>query len=616
MVLLALAFGWHRAGRPPGAIWAAALGLPLHLVVLSTGGLASPLLPLFILWYLPLIWLWPPRHITALGAMALAWVLLVQVWTGTLEVELAVEAALTFTGGVLPAWVLERARRRDLAPGTELDRILGSTNSGAETEGEAEASHRVAELAATLERVRNSLGSWRAVLWEIDAEADRARPRLVSGGAWPPTVGLTGDPMRLAWDESLTLRLETPPRWAIGSSRACIVPVERPGEYSAILTLEYRDNNLFPTAQALEETAAQLRAYLDMQREAARATAAREQFSTIVALLRRLPQKFEPEEFAAELARATREFTGMSGAAVARWEQDVGHLLALDSDDGGVPLGTAFGSLESEMAIAIRNVTTLIRQRGRGEGNLLPIIAPGERWHAEPRTIAVIPLHGMATGMVGVLALWSAEPMRIDNDQIEILQMVAPYAAMQLHQIQIYRPLREFAERDALTGLYNRRVFDDRMKSEEAHFLRYRRPTALLVLDVDHFKAINDSLGHEAGDAVLRALGSLLRAAVRGADLVARLGGEEFVVLLPETALAGALEIAQRLRRQVETMVVEWQGSTIEVRVSVGVAACPECAPSPQALLTAADAAVYASKNAGRNRVTAAPYGVFHGQNG
>lgn len=610
IVLGAIAFGWLRAGRPQNGWWAAPLGLPIHLLVISTGGVDSPFLVLFIPWLLLPTWIWPFRAIAVLGASALVWVVVVQALTAGLELWATIETVLVFLVGILPAWVLQRARRRDIEPVTELDRLLGvEAREGEEGEGASDdSSRRAEELSAALDRARVTLGGWRAVLWEVDVEADRARPRLVSGGPWPMAVPLTGDPILLAWEDSLTLRLETPPRWASGSARACIVPIERPGEFTAILTVEYQEDTLFPTAQLLEETAAQLRAFLDMQREAALATAARERFSTIVALLRRLPQRTDAEGFAQELAAAARDFTGFSGAAVARWEEDVGHLIAIDGDDGTIAPGTVIGAMESEMAFAARHVTTIIRQRELGETGTLPVIAPGERWHARPRTIIIVPLHGMANGVVGVLALWNAEPVRIDPDEIEILQMAAPYAAMQLHQIQVYGPLKEFAERDALTGLYNRRVFDDRMQVEEAHFLRYRRPTALLILDVDHFKRINDTYGHEAGDAVLKALGGLLRAAVRGSDLVARLGGEEFVVLLPETPLAGALEIAQRLRQQVEAMVVEWQGRGIPVRISVGVAACPECASSPATLLQAADAALYASKEAGRNRVTAAPY--------
>lgn len=621
VVLGALLFGWFRAGRPQSGLWAAAIGLPLHLLLLPSGGLDSPLLPLFLPWLLLLAWLWPRHQVAMLGVAIFAWVVTIEAWTGGVEITRVLEAVLICVWGILPAWAFEYFRSRDPVQGDEVGHLLGDpgretlyrTLHGVqhETAGETatEATLRVEELKAALERVRISLGGWRAVLWEVDTEADRAWPRLVSGGARPPAVVLTGDPLRLARDDALTLRLETPPRWASGASRVCIVPLTRPGEYDVLLTIEYLADGLFPAAQLLEETAAQLRAFLDMQREAARASAAREHFGKIVTLIRRLPQHAEPVEFAKELAEAAREITGMSGAAVARWDHDVGHLLACVGTDGGMPPGATFRGLESEMALAVAQITTLIRQRERGEWGVLPIIAPGERWLAEPRTVYVVPLHSISSGIEGVLALWHTEPVRAEPASVEIIELLAPYAAMQLHQIHAYGALQRLADHDALTGLLNRRVFEERMQREEEHFLRYRRPTSLLILDVDHFKRINDTFGHAAGDAVLKALASLLRSTVRGADLVARLGGEEFVVLLPETPLAGAVEIAQRLRREVETMIVEWQSTPIEVRISVGVAACPECTSSPSALMTAADAALYASKNAGRNQVTAAPYG-------
>jgi diguanylate cyclase (GGDEF)-like protein len=616
VVLLALGFGWLRAGRPPSGAWAAAIGLPLHLALLPSGGLSSPLLPLLIPWFLLLTWLWPFLRLVALGIAVFTWMAIVQFWTGGIGAGMLLEAGLVIMAGVLPAWALDRMRQHTLTQAPDLGRILGEMESQVPPGVGTETSRRIEELAATLDRTRRTLGGWRAVLWEIDSEADRAYPRLVSGGAMPPTVSLTGDPMRLARDDSLILRLETPPRWAAGSTRACIIPIDKPDEYDALLTVEYRGEGLFPTAQTLEMTAAQLSAFLDMQREAARASATRAHFSAIIKLLRELPDTLQPTEFAALLARAAREFTGMTGAAVARWDQDVGHLLALDGDDGGAPVGSAFTGLESEMAFAAGRATTLVRQRERGERRILPVIAPGERWHSEPRTIIVVPLYSVSSGVVGVLALWSTDPVRADPDQIEVIETMAPYAAMQLQHIQAYGPLRQLADHDPLTGLSNRRVFDERIEREEEHFLRYRRPASLLILDVDHFKRINDTFSHEAGDAVLKALAHLLRTTVRGTDLAARFGGEEFVVLLPETPLAGALEIAERLRRQVETMIVEWQNTPIEVRISIGVAACPECAATPGALLPAADAALYTSKNNGRNRVTAAPYAVFHGDNG
>jgi diguanylate cyclase (GGDEF)-like protein len=616
VVLAALVFAWLRVGRPRTGGWIAALGLPLHLVLIPSGGLGSPLLPLLFPWLLLLTWIWPRRRIAVVSLAVLAWLVLIQLWNGGVEVAELLEAVLVCAGGILPAWTLDTYRRLHLPPGGAMGRLLGDPAHATHDDAATSANRRFDELVAALDRARRSLGAWRAVLWEIDIDRDRAWPRLVSGGDWPPAVSLTGDPLRLAREDNLVLRLETPPRWATGSSRACIVPLARPGEYDVILTVEYDADGLFPAAQHLEETAAQLRAFLDMQREAARASAAREHFGKIIALLRRIPQQMEPAEFAAELAEAMREFTGMSGAAVARWDQDVGHLLACVGDDGGMPPGATFGVHESEMALAAASITTLVRQREHSERDALPVIAPGERWLAEPRTILVVPLHGSTSGLVGVLAVWDSQPAAVKTEQVAIVELLAPYAAMQMQQIHAYGPLQKLADHDALTGLYNRRVFDERMQREEEHFLRYRRPTSLLILDVDHFKRINDTFGHAAGDAVLKALASLLRSALRGADLVARLGGEEFVILLPETALAGAIEIAQRLRRQVETMVVEWQDTPIDVRVSVGVAACPECTASPGTLLNAADAALYASKHAGRNQVTAAPYAIASGENG
>src|SRR5690606_31481954 len=97
-------------------------------------------------------------------------------------------------------------------------------------------------------------------------------------------------------------------------------------------------------------------------------------------------------------------------------------------------------------------------------------------------------------------------PTPVDDEQLEILKVVVPYAAMLLHQLQLYGPLQEFAERDPLTGLYNRRVFEERLAAEDARFLRYGRATSLLILDIDHFKEINDTHGHEAGDVALKAL--------------------------------------------------------------------------------------------------------------
>lgn len=170
----------------------------------------------------------------------------------------------------------------------------------------------------------------------------------------------------------------------------------------------------------------------------------------------------------------------------------------------------------------------------------------------------------------------------------------------------VSRKLYERAVRDRLTGLYNRSFFDERLEAEHGSAWRHGLPLALIMLDIDHFKQVNDTWGHEAGDAALRAVGALLEAAVREVDIAARFGGEEFVVLLPETTMDGAKEFAERLRRRVEDEVVTWKDQVIPLSVSLGVSAVPECVTDPAELLQSADAALYQAKIAGRNRVVTA----------
>jgi diguanylate cyclase (GGDEF)-like protein len=172
---------------------------------------------------------------------------------------------------------------------------------------------------------------------------------------------------------------------------------------------------------------------------------------------------------------------------------------------------------------------------------------------------------------------------------------------------------RERALHDALTGLYNRRYFWRRLDDEVAFARRHGRPLALLVGDLDRFKGVNDAHGHAAGDEVLRAVAAALMEVRRRGDTVARIGGEEFAVILPETDAAEAVRVAERMRQAVAAL--SFQPDLLEARpfavtISVGAAAAPPTASlGAAALLAAADAAMYRAKQAGRNRVEAGALG-------
>jgi diguanylate cyclase (GGDEF)-like protein len=176
-------------------------------------------------------------------------------------------------------------------------------------------------------------------------------------------------------------------------------------------------------------------------------------------------------------------------------------------------------------------------------------------------------------------------------------------------QVEVIERLRavlaEEAVRDPLTGLHNRRHLDRALDADLA-----RRPRtgqlALLVVDIDHFKRVNDRFGHAAGDRVLTTVAGTLSAAVRDGDTAARLGGEEFVVVLPGAGREQALARAEQVRREVAAARHLLDGETVGVTVSIGVAVCPAVGASRDELLGAADRALYSAKAAGRDRVLAA----------
>jgi diguanylate cyclase (GGDEF)-like protein len=168
------------------------------------------------------------------------------------------------------------------------------------------------------------------------------------------------------------------------------------------------------------------------------------------------------------------------------------------------------------------------------------------------------------------------------------------------------RRLRELATIDGLTGTLNRRAFMRFADAELAVARRYGRQLSILMLDADHFKKVNDTHGHDAGDAVLRALSATCRTALRDVDLLGRLGGEEFAVALPETPRGAAIAVADRVRMALAALEVPTGAKVLTFTVSIGVASLSEPTDTIERLLTAADKALYAAKQAGRNRVVAA----------
>ena len=215
------------------------------------------------------------------------------------------------------------------------------------------------------------------------------------------------------------------------------------------------------------------------------------------------------------------------------------------------------------------------------------------------RSVLAVPLL-VGERVVGVLSLQSRRPRAYDEHQLSVLATIAQQAAVAVENAHHYT----LATIDSLTGLHLRDYFFRRFEEEYKRVKRYAGAFSILMLDLDGFKEINDHHGHLAGDRYLRALGAAIRTRMRGADLACRYGGDEFCILLPETDLAGARPIAERLRLALARLVVDVEGASLRTTVSIGIASYPEHDTGEiKGLLRRADQALYQAKRAGRDRV-------------
>lgn len=194
-----------------------------------------------------------------------------------------------------------------------------------------------------------------------------------------------------------------------------------------------------------------------------------------------------------------------------------------------------------------------------------------------------------------------------------VMSLALVLLAMAMHltmaamlMLRLIQRLRHLSMHDALTGLLNRRAFGLRLDTERVRQQRHPGPMALLAVDLDHFKAVNDRWGHAAGDAVLVAAAQVLDGAARRLDATARMGGEEFALLLPGTDLAGANQLAERLLDAFRSLTVAFEGELLHITASIGAAVCDDPAEDAEELFRRADRALYLAKTGGRDRVVCA----------
>ncbi|MGQ9927242.1 MAG: diguanylate cyclase [Chloroflexaceae bacterium] len=240
-----------------------------------------------------------------------------------------------------------------------------------------------------------------------------------------------------------------------------------------------------------------------------------------------------------------------------------------------------------------------------------------ERWFgAEPfgegeqptGSLLAVPLY-VGGRPIGALSVQAEASNAYTSADLDALEMLAATAVIAIQNARLFRQVQQLATLDALTGLTNRRHFLELAYYEIERAKRYHHPLSLLMIDVDHFKQFNDTYGHLVGDQALRAVSARLRDNLRENDVIGRFGGEEFIVLLPETGNEQALQVAERLRGAINAQPIATDEGEVGVSVSIGVASCTFTRQplSVEQLLKRADDALYVAKRRGRNQIQVAP---------
>jgi diguanylate cyclase (GGDEF)-like protein len=310
-----------------------------------------------------------------------------------------------------------------------------------------------------------------------------------------------------------------------------------------------------------------------------------------------------PDALAASLCTTALEVTSASEAALVRWDaaSGTGEVQYASGDFGVgpgfrvVPDSLVARACVDGLPMVLEDAASLRRNE---------VFGPGDGF-TRAGSAAVIPIVRDDV-CLGAIVIAAAEQGAISHDEARNVGLLGAIGSTALEIVWEIEEVDRRARIDALTGLANRRAFEEHLQRIIAETDRFGGCGSLVLVDVDHFKSVNDTYGHQAGDQVLRQIARVLSEGVRTVDVCARYGGEELAILLPQTGLQGACELADRLREAIASRVVRVGGEEIRVTASFGVASYPDPVKVRESLFPAADRALYAAKHDGRNCVRSA----------
>ncbi len=278
----------------------------------------------------------------------------------------------------------------------------------------------------------------------------------------------------------------------------------------------------------------------------------------------------------------------------------VDHSEALRADISDL-VGTTFESNQGLVSMVVNNRHYLPFGGHFRDGT--SVVFTKEQRFEEMKSMLVMPLV-VQDRPLGTFVIAHRDAHQFSTERREMLEVVANQVAITLQNSYLYEKMEKMASLDGLTGLANRRTFQTKLSEAMARHKRSGRNFGLIIMDIDHFKNVNDTYGHPVGDEVLREVGKLFTACVREVDVPARYGGEEFVIILEETELKEGRLVAERLRVEMSKLVFQTEKGPLQCTISLGYAVGPFDSDDSQQLIDLADQALYHSKNTGRNRVT------------
>ncbi len=336
--------------------------------------------------------------------------------------------------------------------------------------------------------------------------------------------------------------------------------------------------------RALEETRTNLESNVQYLRTMA-------EVSTVIA------GTLDPEELYRIIPERVMAKLGLNDFCIMLYSRETRRLVAKSVSEGdggtmpeftlapgeGVP-GNVFATGEPAWIPDVRSSQSLLHYGGR---------------RTDVRSFMCVPLVSKGKN-IGVLMLNHPEPNAFEPELLPMMRVLASYLAIAIENAEMFGLVKSLAEKDSLTLLYNHGSFHEKLAIELERANRYVRPMAVIILDLDHFKEINDRYGHTTGDRVLTLVAGALGAHLRKTDIAARYGGDEFAVILPETDLSSAAVIAERIAEGISNVRLDiGRGSVISFTASIGYAACAHDAPGRGEILSTADRLMYESKRRG-----------------